>query len=209
MTVYAYYRVSTDTQDYENQRFGVLQYVNKIGLKIDKELVDDGVSGSVEAKERKLWKVVKESKSGDYLIVSELSRIGRSTADVLKTIKMLHDKEVKIHLVKQNMILDQSPMGKMMIAIMAAFAEMERDLTIQRVKESLARKKLEGVHLGRPKGFHYRKLKKDDVVELAEKGFNKAEMARLLKCDWATLHRFCKENNINVTNGKKSQKHIA
>lgn len=205
--IYAYYRVSTDTQDFENQKFGVLQYLNRLGLKIDKEFIDNGVSGSVKAKDRKLWKIVKESREGDYLVVSELSRIGRSTADVLETIQLLCNKKVIVHLVKQNMVLDQSPMGKMMIAIMAAFAEMERDLIVQRTKECLARKKLEGVHLGRPRGCTYRKLKKDDVLDLVQKGFNKTQICHLLECNWQTVHRFCKENNIEVENkirGKKS-----
>lgn len=209
MTIYAYYRVSTDAQDFQNQKFGVLQYCQRLGLTIDKEFVDDGVSGSVKAKERKLWKVVKEAHKGDFLIVSELSRIGRSTADVLETVQILCNKEVAVHLVKQSMVLDQSPMGKMMIAIMAAFAEMERDLTIQRTKEALARKKLEGVKLGRPKGFTYRKLKKEDVLDLVSKGFNKTQAARLLECDRQTLHRFCRENNIEVENKKGSKKHNA
>lgn len=107
-------------------------------------------------------------------------------------------KGVNVFLVKQNMMLDQSPIGKLLTAIMAAFAEMERDLLSQRTKEALARKKKEGVHLGRPKGFTYSKLNKEDVIELANGGYTKAEIARMLDCSWVTVHRFMCENNIKI-----------
>ena len=72
--IYAYYRVSTDEQDYENQKSGVVKYCEYKGLEIDREVVEEGVSGKIEYKKRKLGKLIKELKSGDLLIVSELSR---------------------------------------------------------------------------------------------------------------------------------------
>lgn len=207
MTVYAYYRVSTDRQDYNSQKLGVVEYCTRASLNIDKEVVDDGVSGCVKAKDRKLWKIVKEAKQGDYLVTSELSRLGRSTVDVLETCNILSNKGVNVYFVKQAMGLDQSPMGKMMTAILSAFAEMERDLIRQRTIEGLARAKAQGKHLGRPFGATYSKLNIDEVLELVRAGFNKAEIARLLECTWQTLHRFCKENSINVEYKPKGKKH--
>ena len=104
MTLWAYYRVSSDFQNYKSQKIGVLNWCkqNKYGM-IDKEVIDDGVSGTVLAKDRALNRIVKNSKSGDILIVSELSRIGRSTADVLNTLNKLAEKGVEVHFVKQNM----------------------------------------------------------------------------------------------------------
>lgn len=198
MTVYAYYRVSTEKQDYNSQKMGVVEYCNRAGLKIDKEVIDEGVSGTVKAKERKLWNIVKLAKKGDYLITSELSRLGRSTVDVLETCNILAKKGVNVYFVKQAMGLDQSPMGKMMMAILSAFAEMERDLISQRTIEGLARAKAQGKHIGRPFGTFYRKLDYDKVLQFAQTGFNKTEIARLLSCDWHTIHRYCKENNIDV-----------
>lgn len=198
MTVYAYYRVSTEKQDYNSQKMGVVEYCDRVGLKIDKEVIDEGVSGTVKAKERKLWNIVKAAKNGDYLITSELSRLGRSTVDVLETCNILANKGVNVYFIKQAMGLDQTPMGKMMTAILSAFAEMERDLISQRTVEGLARAKAQGKHLGRPHGTIYRKLKIEEVLELVEAGFNKSEISRFLSCDWLTVHRFCKENSINV-----------
>ena len=164
MTVYAYYRVSTDRQDYNSQKLGVVDYCNRANLKIDKEIIDDGVSGAVKAKDRKLGKIIKEARKGDFLVTSELSRLGRSTADVLNTCNTLGEKGVNVYFVKQAMGLDQSPMGKVMLAILSAFAEMERDLIRQRTIEGLARAKAQGKHLGRAYGATYRKLNIDEVL---------------------------------------------
>ena len=197
MTVWAYYRVSTDKQDYNSQKLGVLDYCDKNGLTIEKEVVDDGVSGCIKAKDRNLNKIIKNGNKGDWLIVSELSRLGRSTIDVLETCRIFGKKGINVYLVKQSIKLDESPMGKMILAILSAFAEMERDLMIQRSKEGIERARQQGKHLGRPFGFTYRKLNIQDVKTLRDTGLAKAEMARLLNCDWKTLHRFMKENKID------------
>ena len=89
-------------------------------------------------------------------------------------------------------------MGKMMTAILSAFAEMERDLISQRTLEGLARARAQGKHLGRPFGATHRMLKVDEVLELANAGLNKTRIANLLNCDRNTVHRFCRENNIDV-----------
>lgn len=197
MTVYAYYRVSTDKQDYNSQKIGVVEYCNRAGLMIDKEVIDDGVSGAVKAKDRKLWKIVKNAKEGSFLITSELSRLGRSTSDVLNTCHLLAEKKVNVYFVKQAMGLDQTPMGKMMLAILSAFSEMERDLIKQRTVEGLERAKQSGKKLGRPHGFTWRKLNIDEVKALRKTGMNKSEIARILNCTKATLYRFLKENHID------------
>lgn len=124
MTVFAYYRVSTDKQDYESQKIGVVEYANRMGLTIDKEIVDDGVSGTVKACKRNLKKILVQMRHGDIVITSELSRLGRSTSDVLQTCEKFANRGVSCYLVKQGMALDRSPMGKMMTAIFSAFAEM-------------------------------------------------------------------------------------
>jgi DNA invertase Pin-like site-specific DNA recombinase len=197
MTVYAYYRVSTGKQDYNSQKLGVVEYCNKNGLTINKEVLDDGVSGCVKAKDRNLWKIIKGAKTGDHVIVAELSRLGRSTVDVLETCNTLSKKGVNVYFVKQAMGLDQSPMGKMMTAILSAFAEMERDLIRQRTIEGLAKAKMSGKHLGRPYGFTFRRLEKNAEIiqEKLKNGETKMAIAKELNVSWTTLHRFIKENN--------------
>lgn len=163
--IWVYYRVSTDKQDYNSQKTGVEEYCNRCGFKIDKEIIDDGVSGKVRAKDRNLWKIIKEAKEGDWLITSEFSRIGRSTSDVLQTLEMFSQKGVNVYFIKQAMQLDQSPMGKMVATILSAFAELERDLISQRTKEGLQRIKKEGRKIGRKAGTKNKAYKIDAEIE--------------------------------------------
>lgn len=197
MTTWAYYRVSTDKQDFNTQKFGVVDYCRRNNLTIDKEVIDDGVSGAVKAKERKLWRIIKEVQHGDFLIVSELSRLGRSTTDVLNTCGLLAKKNVNVYFVKQAMGLDQSPMGKMILAILSAFSEMERDLIRLRTIEGIERARLAGKKLGRPFGFTWNKLKEDEVRYLRGIGKNKCEIARILNCSRNTVARFMEKFSID------------
>lgn len=198
MTIWAYYRVSSDFQNYKSQKIGVLNWCkqNKYDM-IDKEVIDDGVSGTILAKDRRLNSIIKNSKSGDILIVSELSRIGRSTADVLNTLNILAKKGVEVHFVKQNMKMDNSPMGKMMIAIMSAFSELERDLISQRTIEGLARVKSEGKILGRPVGTKNANYKLDGCEELVKEwlaeGKAKSYIAKRLNVHRSSLYHFIKK----------------
>ena len=77
MTVYGYLRVSTDKQDCDNQKIGVEDLARTRGLPIESWIIDDGVSGTKEPEKRKLGKLLKRIKSGDVIICSELSRLGR------------------------------------------------------------------------------------------------------------------------------------
>lgn len=192
--IYAYYRVSTELQNYESQKVGVIDFANRMNWKIDKEYIDEGVSGTILAKERKLGTLLNILNKDDVLITSELSRLGRSTSDVINTCQLLVKKGVNCYLVKQGMSIDNTPMGKMMIAILSAFAEMERDLISQRTIEGLKRRLLEGSKIGRPKGIKNKKLKldgKEDVIkEMLDNKIPKTKIAKKLKVSISTLKRF-------------------
>lgn len=197
MTVWAYYRVSTDKQDYESQKIGVVDYANHMGLKIDNEIVDNGVSGTVKAYKRELGKLLVGMRKGDTVITSELSRLGRSTMDVLDTCKKITDAGVNCYFVKQGLALDQSPMGKLMIAIFAAFAEMERDLIVMRTKEGLARVKASGKKIGRQLGSKNKhrwfegKEKEIEFLVLSGKSYRK--IAKEFNISLSTLSRYLQE----------------
>ncbi len=205
MTIWAYYRVSSDEQTCESQKVGVVDYAKKHGITINKEVVDDGISGTILAKYRNLNIILKKAQKGDLLIVSELSRLGRSTSDVLNTCQTFIKKGVNVYFVKQNMSLDNSPMGKMMIAILAAFAEMERDLISQRTIEGQIRARNSGIHIGRPKGVASRKLKAsiEYIKQCIDAGLNKTQIAKRCNCHWNTLHRFMRENHLRTWKADK------
>lgn len=206
MTVWAYYRVSTDKQDFESQKVGVVDYCKRAGITIDKEVIDDGVSGTVKAYKRNLGHILVAMRKDDILITSELSRLGRSTIDVLDTCKKITDAGVKCYFVKQGLTLDQSPMGKLMISIFAAFAELERDLISMRTKEGLKRVKASGVKLGRKFGAKNNTRwfdgKESDLEFMILNGGSDREIAKEFNVSPRTVWRYKQEhgygNNLDM-----------
>ena len=198
--IYAYYRVSTELQNYESQKVGVIDFANRMNWKIDKEYIDEGVSGTILAKERKLGALLNILNKDDVLITSELSRLGRSTSDVINTCQLLVKKGVNCYLVKQGMSIDNTPMGKMMIAILSAFAEMERDLISQRTIEGLKRRKADGVQLGRPIGSKNRKTKMsnqyDNVLKMLQSGMLRNQIAKELHVSFFTVNKYIKSTDL-------------
>lgn len=198
--IYAYYRVSTELQNYESQKVGVIDFANRMNWKIDKEYIDEGVSGTILAKERKLGALFNILNKDDVLITSELSRLGRSTSDVINTCQLLVKKGVNCYLVKQGMSIDNTPMGKMMIAILSAFAEMERDLISQRTIEGLKRRKADGVQLGRPVGSKNRKTKMsnqyDNVLKMLQSGMLRNQIAKELHVSFFTVNKYIKSTDL-------------
>lgn len=192
--IYAYYRVSTSRQDYESQKTGVIQYCAQHNLNIDREFLDDGISGMVMAKNRNLGKLLKILQPGDTIITSELSRLGRSTVDVINTCNQIAGKQANCYMIKQAMQIDQTIMGKLMIAIFSAFAEMERDLIAQRTKEAFARKRALGHKLGRPFGCKNKKHildgKADIILNLKKAGTSNRQIAKKLKVSPSTINVF-------------------
>ena len=153
MRTLAYIRVSTDKQTEENQRHEISTYCKKRDIKIDRE-ISITVSSRQNSKERRIDELVQELFSGDTLIVTELSRLGRKTQDVISLIEDLINMGVTVIIIKSGWTLSASdPMSKMMVSMFASFCELERDLISQRTKEALASRKAQGVKLGKPENL--------------------------------------------------------
>lgn len=152
MKTLAYIRVSKDSQDVKNQRHEVLEYAQKNNIHID-DFMEMTVSSRKNDKDRGITTLLENLERGDRLIASEMSRLGRSTVDLLSTIKKLNEKGVTINFVKQNIDTSKDDVTtKCMMTLYALFAEIERDFISQRTKEALAAKKAQGIKLGLPKG---------------------------------------------------------
>jgi DNA invertase Pin-like site-specific DNA recombinase len=151
-----YLRVSTDTQTVQNQKNEILNYSNdKLHTKVDK-WIEVVMSSRKSARDRKLEELFSSLNKDDIVIVSELSRLGRSTQEVLQTIESLMKLEVELHIIKQNQVINPKNKNdiqtKVMITFMGLFAELERDLISQRTKEALKARKEQGAVLGKPTG---------------------------------------------------------
>jgi putative DNA-invertase from lambdoid prophage Rac len=176
---------------------GILKLASEHGWKVD--FIEETVSERVSYKERELGKVVKELKEGDILIVSELSRLGRSMLEIMTLLCELVECGVKLYAIKGNHRVDNSIQSKVMTMVLCMAAEIERELISQRTKEALQRKKREGFKLGRPKGVPGKsKLdgKEEEIRRLLDKEVGIASLAKIYDCSWPTMKNFINKKVI-------------
>lgn len=190
---YGYIRVSTDKQTVENQRFEINRFCAQQKIAID-QWFDETISGTKEPDKRKLGKMLHQMKRGDVLICAELSRLGRSLLMIMAILNECMKNEIQVWTIKDNYRLGSDISSKVLAFAFGLSAEIERNLISQRTKEALARKKSEGVHLGRPKGRKSARVKltgKDDIIRYClEAGFSKSAIARKLHVHRITLVKY-------------------
>src|SRR6266536_6145800 len=182
--IYAYVRISKDKQTTENQRFEILKFADEKRLQID-EWVDETVTGVTKARLRKLGPLLDRMKADDILIVSEISRLGRSLMEVMSILYQLMEKDVKVFTVKERYELGNNINSKVLAFAFSLSAEIERSMISSRTKEALARRKSEGKQLGRPKDSLSQQTKltgKDEIIkEFLRKRVPDAVIARILE----------------------------
>ncbi|QNM88207.1 recombinase family protein [Aliarcobacter cryaerophilus] len=149
-----YIRVSTDQQDLQNQQHSILNYANKNAFgKV--EFIEVKMSSRKKDEDRKIDELFETLQEGDHLIVSELSRIGRSVVNVVTIVNQLIALGVNLHILKEQLFIkpnEQNPFTDFQINIFSAFAQLERDLISKRTKEALQARKAKGIKLGKPVG---------------------------------------------------------
>ena len=195
--VYAYLRVSTDKQDFNNQRHSVLEYAHKHKL-LDVNFAAESVSGTKNWKTRAIYEIVDKANAGDVLIVGELSRLGRSMLEIFEIISILLRKNVQIHVIKGNQILKDDILSKVFTFAFSLGAEIERDLISQRTKEALSAKKAKGIKLGRKAGSKSCKLDAQlkDIKTFIDKKVPMASIAKILNVKQPTMYYFCKTRKL-------------
>jgi len=147
MAIFGYGRVSTKEQTTENQR----REIDAAGFAIGYWYADEGVSGKVSAAQRPQFaKMLDQIRDGETLVVTKLDRLGRDAQDVGATIKALAARRIEVIVLQLGKLDLTSAAGKLMLTMLAAVAEMERDLLVERTQSGLARAKAEGKTLGRP-----------------------------------------------------------
>jgi DNA invertase Pin-like site-specific DNA recombinase len=200
--IYAYIRVSTDKQTVENQRFEILKYADAKKLSID-HWVEETVSSRRKLTDRLLGKTLEELKNEDVLIVSELSRLGRNLMEVMSILHSCMDREIQVHTIKEKYELGNNINSKVLAFAFSLSAEIERQLISQRTKEALARKKSEGMKLGRPKGSLSKKTKlsgkEKQIKELLEKDISFSAIGRILGVNRLTVKSFVESRNLQTS----------
>ena len=207
--IYGYIRVSTDKQTVENQRFEIINFCKKNNLTID-AWIEETISGTKVPSKRKLGKLLGEVKKGDLIICSELSRLGRNLFMIMSVLNEMMLREVRIWTIKDNYRLGDDIQSKVLAFAFGLSAEIERNLISQRTKEALARKKAEGVQLGRRKETEqkYYKLRghEKEIMDMLKHHVPKTHIADIMGVTPATLYRYMKLNDIPLTTGSEEEK---
>lgn len=190
-----YLRVSTTDQDVEKNKADILKLANE-KLLGHVEWLEEKVSGTKDWKKRELGKVFSTLEKGDAVIVSELSRLGRSTLQILDIMKEAKEKGIAVHAVKGAWSLNGSMESKIVLHILAMISEIEKDLISARTKEALRARKEAGVKLGRPKGQGKSKLDqhKEEIIALLKNGSTKTYVAKKYETSLPNLYNWIKNN---------------
>lgn len=210
---FCYIRVSTEQQSIENQRFEVQRWAKANKVNID-SFISETASGKIAIDHRVLGRLFKKLKSGDTLIVSELSRLGRSLLDVMEKLNFCIKNDIKVIALKEKFEMGDNINSKVLAFAFSLSAEIERQLISQRTKEALARKKAEGIVLGRPRGMRNLKLNQNctknhiKILELLEKGESIPKIANKIKVSKGTIYRYLAYTNIRKPNTAKWSRNI-
>ena len=161
----AYICTSTDKQDLNNQKLEIFEFAKKNKLEVD-DFIQMTISSRKTSKERRIDEMLLTLEA---LIVTEPSRLGRSTAEVIGLVNELIKKQVRVIAIKQNLDIKKHDMtSKVMITLFSLFSELERDLISLRTKEALANKKAQGIQLGKPMGTIQKSKFDKDVIKIQE-----------------------------------------
>jgi DNA invertase Pin-like site-specific DNA recombinase len=194
--IYGYIRVSTDKQTIDNQRFEIERFCSKNNLKIG-QWIEETISGTKLPEKRLLGPLLAEVKKDDLIVCSELSRLGRSLFMIMSILNYLMLNGVRVWTIKDNYRLGDNIQSKVLAFAFALSAEIERDLVSQRTKEALARRRLEGVILGRPWGKKSSRVKltghEKEIQTLLKKNTSKSAIGRIFGVDRMTVAKFMKE----------------
>lgn len=194
----AYLRVSTIDQDLDKNRTDILHLANEKGLG-QIRFIEEKASGKISWRKRKIAEIIDDLGQNDNLIVSELSRLGRSMLECMEILSIATQKGINIYAVKGNWQLDKSIQSKIVAMAFSMAAEIEHDLISKRTTEALRAKKAAGLTLGRPKGPGKSKLDnhKEEIIALLKNGSTKKFIAKRYNSSQANLHNWLKKNRLN------------
>ncbi len=183
--VFAYCRVSTADQSPKNQALEI----KAAGFKVEsRRLIEENISGSVAAAERPgFMKLVDRMEKGDILVVTKLDRLGRNAMDVRSTVELLSRHGVRVHCLALGGVDLTSAAGKMTMQVIAAVAEFEKDLLVERTKSGIARARSAGKQFGRPPSLDEKERKA--VLKRLRAGVAVAEVAREFNTSRQTIMR--------------------
>lgn len=197
--VYAYIRVSTTYQTVQNQKLAIREYAKYHRLR-NIQWIAETISGTKQPEKRKLGELLSKVQKDDVIIITEISRLGRSITMILNVLQTLLDKGVKVIAIKEGFELGDNIQSKVLAFAFGLSAELERTLLSERTKLGLERAKKQGKQIGRRKGQKPKKYKLTGkcayIKRERENGRSKLSLANELGVTWVTLNKFMQAHKI-------------
>jgi len=200
MKTVAYLKTSLDRQEIQGQKQVILEFAQREKITVSR-FIEMPVSSTKTTKEKKIDQLLDQLKSGDMLIVSELSRMGRSVGEIIRTVDVLVKGKICFIAIKEGIWLDEKKdlQNQVMIRMFGQLAEIECGLISVRTKEGLAAARAKGTKLGRPRGS-LGKSRLDGRIEEIKKllalGVSKASIAKITGVSRTTLCHFIKSRGL-------------
>lgn len=198
---FGYIRVSTDKQTVKNQKIAIREYARKYRIR-NLQWYEETISGTKALKKRVLGKMIDELQPGDTVIITEISRLGRSMFVIMDAIEKFMKKGIKVIAIKEGFTLEDNIQSKVLLFAFSLSAEVERDLLSERTKMGLERARKQGKQIGRKKGQKPKRYKLTGkaayIRRELQSGRSISSIARELGVQWVTLKTFCKRNRIQL-----------
>ena len=198
--IVAYLRVSTERQHLINQRNEITKFAQARGLTIDR-WEKEVVSGRCRKEDRNLGHLLKSLKSGDSLIVTELSRLSRTLYDIMSVLNNCLERKITVYSTKDGYAFDDSINSKVLAFAFGLVAEIERNLISLRTREALATRRQAGIRLGRPANYRPKHQllneKRERIADLLKQGVPVKTICLRYGFSRSTFYKHWKENKIN------------
>ncbi|MBT4089379.1 MAG: recombinase family protein [Deltaproteobacteria bacterium] len=191
MTTTAYIRISTEKQEVENQKHRINEYAAGQGIKIDNWIIETVSSRKAD---REIYQLIDNLEPGDKIIVTELSRLGRSgVTEVFKILGTIQDKKASLSVIQDGIEIDAGEMStqaEVMVFALGIASKLERELISERTKAALKSRKDQGVKLGRPEGYSVLNGREPELDKYLKLGINKSAIAKLMGVSRGAVYNF-------------------
>lgn len=201
---FGYLRVSTEGQEVESQKLGLLEYANRHGF-APMELVSETVSRAADWRGRQLGALLERVGRGDIILTPEFTRLAATPGQVFTFLEAVTAKGVVLHVTKTGTVMDGSMQSQLLASVFSMASMIELSFIRERTKEGLRRAKIEGKQLGRPPGSTGRlKLddRQDEIKGYIAIGLPKRKMAKALGVAYNTLDRFIDRKKLDIDKRK-------